>query len=69
MSLRDISHQAAIELDELDTEYVASLKQERVKLWAELKSIPTWKYFTKGARQRRRMIHARLARIKELLAK
>lgn len=29
MSLRDPSHQSAIELGEMDTEYVSCLKQER----------------------------------------
>jgi hypothetical protein len=39
MSLRDPAHQSAIELGEMDTEYISALKQERKVLLAEVERI------------------------------
>lgn len=61
MSLRDISHQAAIELRQRDTEYVTDLKREQDQLRFELCYLPT------DHCQRRKVITERLVRIKELL--
>jgi hypothetical protein len=69
MSLRDINHQAAIDLGECDTEYVAALKQELDELRLELKALPRPCDSTSGTKRRRIVINQRLARIQELLAK
>jgi hypothetical protein len=67
MSLRNIDHQIAIELGQLDTEYVTSLKDERDQLRNELDDIPLAN--TVKSKKRIIYIRGRLARIEELLAK
>lgn len=71
MSLRDPTHQAAIELRLRDTEYVEALKDERDALRSELSELRRIKpnHRTLGTVSRIEVINQRLARIEELLAK